>query len=690
MRANILDTIDRIDADACDAAAARDLLQQADLHFDAFTPEFVDLLAADAPVMRRGVILDALRKLAKLISVPTASTLLSLAREGLIEYWGLEEAARIFAAHGTAEIFDDEPLLLRLISIAGPSVVPIGPSGKRPLTGPILRLYSVAPERLVAELTRQIMGKDERRRVRASLAVRALVRGHSEAAPALAQPLVSTVIWAGYNTDEDTQDALNSTLGDVLRAEPEATDAIVEVAWAGSDVAGRMAMLAAYDDALRHRDLLEISVPLADVTVRRALMALAAPFDTELPRRGASTLKHVCGYFSRSVQVPFDDLFAALTSLCAEAPPVSTDPDVALAWFAEESFRNVARDEVSDSIVSVARQRPRDFVVACQAAWETAVDGGQLILHLAYMVSKLAIHRDLVHEMEPLWGSILAGSDTQAKVVILGNLARQTWPVETPMPAALKALIFDSVDGTDPAMAERAAEAIRQIEVPEERRETLAFRLAQWAYSVAEFRRFNRLARQAIKSSLHVVQDLPTRQAVLKLALLAVSRMYAVDAVEVLRRQRELLAHPDWLPTVISLLSEHEDRHFWNGSGDEREHLVREMSRLAPEVIRPYLGNLITITTAAAGHDPGWGWYVADIVSYWGFYEEAATIARAALAGTTERSHFPLSRQEAVQALSNFEFEAAVARGDLSGAMTIAAAWGPAIAEAKAWEERNA
>ena len=649
--------------------------------------DLIEVLAGNACAGHLDDLLITLAVLQERLGKPGVARLLALARAALMERWAPSTATGVLAAHGTANIFDDVELVREIIAAAGPIPISIGVRRLEPRPDALIRLYDVANDRMVDFLRAEMTSPGARNRLHAAMATRYLRR----ARPAAAAPLVPALLdalelsLARYrDRGSDAVDVIAHTLADVIAEVPGLVDVEVERRWSSATAPFRLAVMSSYDWACRNRLSSDLSHAAATSVARRALTAVGRISEFDLIRRAADTLKLVCGYFPRQVELPLVEMMEALAKLSkppASAPNAPADAiGAAVERLATAPYLVAAADDAVHAIASLAWVRPTEFWPVCEQVWERSVNDRPLRLHLIDLVTLVGVQPDIPAAAAPMLESLLR-EDVTGKATILSRVAKLKWPAERQLPEVFAGAIIDSLMSNDLVLIEPAIEAVRVTKPAEADLHRIVTRLAHVAGTLASDFRLRRLVGEAITSLQVLAKDSSLEDLAAEQALEAIGRMPAFYAGDVLWWRYELLSHPKWLETAVHCLAPEEDWSYWDLGREHRMRLAREIARKSPAAVAPHVPALVTSATTGLPRNLPWAWYVADVLSYLGFYQEAVGIAAACHAAVPDSPEQRLTKLTAEQVLANHEFEAGVDRGDDRARDAAAGRWRLAIAQ---------
>ena len=372
--AQILDLVERIDAEQPDVQAAKDLLILADQEPKAFDDDALLDLRETGLAVRD----DALMEAVLIVHERRGSSnddLLPIAIEAMRFGLATSRSGAIIAR--AAEVLDPDPAVLeRIIEVAGGTGHIIGGGERVPEPAALIRMFDLEPGAVLARLRALALLDDRWARARALRAAERLVI----ARPTTADDLMPTILDSLVMEDDSSAypapfaaAAARMAVGAALWASPEESDRLIQERWSGAGVREQRRFLECYRPPWRRDD-----VPRATTSLmaRRALEALESQ-DDELLRLAAETLAQVCRGGPDSVDLPTTDLLAALVRLAERTDalavqPVDPDPLTAMGQQSLLMTNEFALGKVRDAIAGLGKSDPGALVAVIADAWEAA------------------------------------------------------------------------------------------------------------------------------------------------------------------------------------------------------------------------------------------------------------------------------------------------------------------------------
>lgn len=660
--------VNRVDINPSDAEAAESLRTASRLTPDAFGPELVEMLAADAQELHSSVLLDVL------IAIHGPSDpepLHSLCVRAVGEGWGRAEGCRHLAVHGVEEDLSGE-FLESVIFHAAPSGWPVF---ERPGQPDALRRYHHLASDAVEERIQALLRHGESW-MRAAGAAAAEVLGASQ--PDVVTRLLPALLdGLRYHEDpydhEDAVDHIGSALAHALSAAPALVEAAIEARWSGASAAYRARILTCLDLPVRHATA-TLPRDVVAVIVKRAVAALFEPYDRErhdldedYQRRAAYLLKYAVARApadALSLDVLLGLLLVWIDRERDVAEWVPSGPMAVLQKMGTEAHIGGLVREVAESVTAAGHQNRGALVAACRDVLSGDASPAVRAEVVRIVGSVAAGSVDHLPDVLPLIYTAMLGGDQGVRAAGLEAAAgiMRHLPDESIPPTLCEAVVAGLADQYLIVVI-RATEALHYVPADVVDAPSVAVQLLVVAQSYAEDRVRDDLVRDALTGALRFARfEEAVYAMVLRVALGVIRLMPPYNAREALCRIRSLREHASWTDTAIAVLRPDDDPQYEHLGSDDKEALLIELSQrsLSTEQTERLAANEVL----AARHDRWRALLGADALAELGRPDLAAGVVREHLQqipDTIERSGI---RRLVRLLLLQYELEVAIAGGD--------------------------
>lgn len=670
--AQILELVERIDAERPDTQAAKDLLILADQEPEALDDAVLLDLRETALAVRGDALMDAVLLVGERRGTPDRDVL-PIAIEAMRNGLAMSRAGEIIAR--SAETLDPDPAVLeRIVELAGGTGHIIGGGDRAPEPAALIRMFDVEPDAVV-QLLRTLAVLDERwARARALRAAEQLI----VARPMTADDFLPSILDSLVMEDDShsypaplAAAAARKAVSAALWARPEQSDRLIQERWEGAGTRERRRYLECYRPPWRRPD-----VPRATTTLiaRRSLEAIESE-DDELLRLAAETLAQVCGRGSAAVDLPTTDLLASLVRLAGQTDalagqPVDPDPLAAMGQQSQLLAHEFALSKIRDAIAGLGESDPDALVTLIESSWQEAPSLSRARIVLVEVLEKaLKDQRDLALAL-PFISAVLALGGRIEKRAALNVLeATSRWSGFS-LPPVVSARALACLE--DPMLAKYAVNLLDALAIPDERvTRVLESLLAVCRLPLVE-RGVDYRVHNTFVAVLRFSRNTPYAARVEEILFDTVDLMYTTDAAELVSRilPRQ---HARWLPAAVRALHRDEDAQWWGVKDRDQDDLLRIIVDQG-EAARAWRQELVAVARERlAMRGPHQAWEIADVLASIGEHDAAATVSAAVLASIPDVPEKRGRRRHARTIEVAHATEAAIDQGDAGARLKIAA-----------------
>ena len=683
--AQILDLVERIDAEQPDAQAANDLLILADQQPEAFDDAVLLDLRETALAVRGDALMDAVLLVNERRGMPDGDVL-PIAVEAMRNGLAMSRAGAVVAK--AAEVLDPDPAVLeRIIELAGGTGHIIRGGEHVPEPAALIRMFDLEPGAVVARLCALGALDDRWDRARALRAAEQLIIARPVTADDLMPSLLDSLVMEddshAYPAPFAAAAARNA-VGAGLWASPEQSDRLIQERWGAAGVRERRRYLECYRPPWRRED-----VPRATTSLmaRRALEAIESE-DEELLRLAAETLDQVCRGGPEAVDLPTTDLLTSLVRLAERTDalagqPVDPDPLAAMGRQSQLMTHEFGLGKIRDAIAGLGKPNPDALVTLVAGAWEAAPSMSRARIVLVEILEEaLKNQRDLALALPFLSEVLERGGRTEKRAALNVLEVTSRWSGFT-LPPIVSERALACLE--DPVLAKYAVNLLDALTVPDDR----VTRVLDSLLTVCRLPLFDRGIDYRIQNTFAAVRrfsrNTPYLVRVQEILFDTVDQMYTTDAAELLSHNlpRE---HARWLPAAVRALHRDEDAHWWGVKDRDRDDLLRAIVDQG-EAARAWRQELVAVALERlAMRGPHQAREIADVLASIGEHDAAATVSAAVLAAIPDVPEKRGRRHHAHLIEVAHATEAAIERSDpgarmrLSGSIPTdepaSAAWG--------------
>jgi hypothetical protein len=669
--AQILDLVERIDAEQPDAQAAKDLLVLADQEPESFGDDVLLDLRETAVAVRGDALMDAVLLVHERGGSSDAD-LLPIAIEAMRYGLATSRSGAIIAR--AAEALDPDPAVLeRIIEVAGGTGHIIGGGERVPEPAALIRMFDLAAGAVVARFRALAVLDDRWARARALRAAEQLII----ARPMTADDLMPSILDSLVMEDDSNAypapfaaAAARKAVGAALWASPEKSDRLIQERWSGAGVRERRRYLECYRPPWRRE-----GVPRATTSLmaRRALEAIASE-DDELMRLAAETLDQVCRGGPDAVDLPTTDLIASLVGLAERTDAraiqaVDPDPLAAMGQQAQLMAHEFALSKIRNAIAGLGKSNPDALVALVAGAWEAAPSKSRARIVLVEILEEaLKDQRDLALAL-PFISQVLERGGRIEKRAALNVLEVTSRWSGFSLPPTVSESALACLE--DPTLAKYAVNLLDALTIPEER----VTRVLESLLTVCRLPLFDRGIDYRIQNTFTAVRrfsrNTPYEARVQEILFDTVDQMYTTDAAELLSHNlpRE---HARWLPAAVRALHRDEDAQWWGVKDRDQDDLLRTIVGQG-EAARGWRQQLVAVAIERlAMRGPHQAREIADVLASIGEHDDAAAVSAAVLASIADVPEKRGRRHHARLIEVAHATEAAIERGDAEARLKLA------------------
>lgn len=668
--AQILDLVERIDAEHPDAQATKDLLILADQEPEAFDDDVLFDLRETALAVRGEALMDAVLLVNERRGSSDADVL-PIAIEAMRNGLAMARAGAIMAR--AAEALDPDPAVLeQIIELAGGTGHIIGGGDRVPEPAALIRMFDLEPGAVVARLNALAVLDDRWTRARALRAAEQLII----ARPMTADDLMPSILDSLVMEDDSNAypapfaaAAARKAVGAALWASPEQSDRLIQERWSGARVREQRRYLECYRPPWRRE-----GVPRATTSLmaRRALEAIGSE-DDELLRLAAETLDQVCRGGPEAVDLPTTDLLTSLVRLAERTDALavqSVDPDplAAMGQQAQLMAHEFALSKIRNAIAGLGKSSPDALVALVAGAWEAAPSKSRARIVLVEILEEaLKSQRDLALALPFLSEVLERGGRTEKRAALNVLEVTSRWSGFA-LPPIVSERALACLE--DPLLAKYAVNLLDAVAIPEER----VTRVLESLLTVCRFPLFDRGIDYRIQNTFAAVRrfsrNTPYEARVQEILFDTVDQMHTTDAAELLSHNLPH-EHPRWLSAAVRALHRDEDSQWWGVKDRDREDLLQA---IVGEGIaaRAYQEELVAVAlerlAMRAAHQAR---EIADVLANIGEHDAAATVSAAVLASIPDVPEKRARRHHAHLIEVAHATEAAIERSDAEARLSL-------------------
>ncbi len=670
--AQILDLVERIDAEQPDAQAARDLLILADQEPEAFDDDVLLDLRETSHEARDDALMEAVLVVHEQRGSSDADVL-PIAIEAMRNGLATSRSGAVIAR--AAEALDPDPVVLeRIIEIAGGTGHIIGGGERVPEPAALIRMFDLEPGAVLAQLRALVVLDDRWARAQALRAAEQLII----ARPTTADDLMPSVLDSLVMEDDSSAypapfaaAAARKAVGAALWASPEQSDRLIQQRWSGAGVREQRRYLECYRPPWRRDD-----VPRATTSLiaRRALGALESE-DDELLRLAAETLAQVCRGGPDAVDLPAADLLAALVRLAEQTDalavqPVDPDPLTAMGQQSLLITNEFALGKVRDAIAGLGQADPGALVSVIADAWETAPSRSRARIVLVEILEEALKDQQGLALALPFVSEVLERGERTEKRAALNVLEVTSRWSGFSLPPVVSERVLACLE--DPLLAKYAVNLLGALDIPEERvTRVLESLLTACRFPLVD-RGIDHRLYNTFAAVLRFSRTTPYAARVQELLFDTVDLMYTTDAAELLSH---LLPkeHPRWLSAAVRALHRDEDAQWWGVKNRDQDDLLRAIV-VEGEAARAYQAELVAVALERlAMRGPHQAREIADVLASIGEHDAAAIVSAAVLVSIPDVPEKQGRRRHAQLIEVAHATEAAIERTDADARLNLSA-----------------
>lgn len=661
--AQILELVERIDAEQPDAQATQDLLILADQEPEAFDDAVLLDLRETALAARIDGLMEAVLLVGQGRATPDGD-LLPIAIDAMRNGLAMSRAGDIIAR--AAQALDPDPAVLeRIVELAGGTGHIVGGGDRKPEPAALIRMFDLEPAAVVARLRALAVLDDRWARARALRAAEQLIIERPVAADDLMPSILDSLVM-----EDDSHAypapfaaaAARAAVGAALWASPEHSDRLIQERWRGAGTRERTRYLECYRPPWRRDD-----VPPATTTImaRRALEALDSE-DDELLRLAAESLAQVCRGGLDAVDLPIPAFIASLARLAARTDalavqPVDPDPLAAMGQQSQLITHEFALGKIRDAIAALGKSDPDALVALIDGAWETAPPASRARIVLVEVLEEALKDQQGLALALPFISRVLEQGGRVEKRAALNVLEVTSRWSGFSLPPVVDERVLACLE--DPYLAKYAANLLDALTVPDDRVTRVLDSLLTVCRLPLVERGIDHRMHNAFAAVLRFSRNTPYAARVEEILFDSVDMMYTTDAAELLAYNLPR-GHARWLPAAVRALHRDEDAQWWGVDGRDRDELLRAIVEqgAAARALRQELATVALERMALRG--PHQAREIADTLASIGEHEAAATVSAAVLASIPDVPEQQGRRQHARLIEVAHALEGAIEQGD--------------------------
>ena len=670
--AEILDLVERIDAERPDPQAAKDLLILADQEPEAFDEAVLHDLHQTGLVVHSDALMEAVLIVCERREAPDGDVL-PIAIEAMGNGLAMSRAGAIIAR--TAEILDPNPTVLEhIVELAGGTGHVIGRGDRAPEPAALIRMFDLEPAAVIARLCALTVLDERWARARALRAAEQLIVERPQTADDLMPSILDSLVLEDDSRGHPAPfaaEAARRAAGAALWASPERADRLIQERWAGTGARDRRRYLECYRPPRRRANVPRATTALI---ARRSLEAVERE-DDGLLRLAAETLAQVCGGGPAHVDVPIQDVIESLVRLAARtdvlaAQPVNPDPLAAMGQQSQLLAHEFALSKIRDAIAGLGKSTPNALVALIERKWAEAASPCRVRIVLVEVLEKaLSDQHDLALALPFLSQVLEQGGQNEKRAALHVVEATTRWSsFSLPPVVADQALACLE----DPMLAKHAVNLLDAMTIPDDRLVLVLESLLTACRRALSDRLDDYRVQNTFIAVLRLSRNTPYASAVDEIVFDIVDGAYTSDAAELLSRilPRE---HARWLPAAVRALHRDEDAQWWGLKDHERDDLLRIIVDRG-DAARPWCQDLVAVAHERLSL---WGshqaWEIADVLASIGEHDSAAAVSHAVLDSIPEVPENRERRRHARTIEIGHTVEAAIERGDDSACVALVA-----------------
>lgn len=696
MTQSVLELVNRIDTPDGDTEAAKDLLDLAELHPEAFSDDLLALLMADALLTHRSPYMDAVVRVHEADGRPDAETLVPRALESLSAGVSASACGRVLAvAASSDDIISSHAAFREMVALAGRTDEGPFYRGNKSEPDCLLRAFELVPRQSEQWLSEELTCSETYRMTLACRASKVIIEHEPGFGLALVPALITATRHSAFDDMEEYWEsphgAATAALGRVILHYPSEVEVAVEAAWLQCGPDERSTLLNAHRDALWAAEEDQLTSGCATSVAKRALSCLLSEEDSSIVAEAGEILSLVCRRWPTLVETPLESLFGAVALLAGDSPrkPSILSPLDQLDEMTRRQITYSARRSLRAAAVGLGHVRPGEFWACLHSAWdaEGSPDGLRACLvEMAGMFSEA--DSEQLPEALPVMYSAMLGSETIVRAAgfkALADAARR----DAEYPEEVRAAVIAGLQDRYLIVVLAAVDAASHLRFTEAETLTVLTCLLNFVVAYAPDRMHSSTVRDAVWCLLRLVLDTEFEAPVKKMLLKATMQMSAYEATELLARCPALRTSAAWAAAAVHALRLDDDPSYWDLGDHERDAILGQLAECSPTTLAPHVDGLTSIGKARLPRDRQWAWQVAACLTSAGQFDAASQLTGAVLDTIPDTHEMHGQRLLALQVTACFELEAAIGRQDKDAARLVEEMWAEAESDAAIDAERN-
>jgi hypothetical protein len=696
MTQSVLGLVDKIDTPDGDPEAAKDLLDLADLHPEAFGDDLLALLVADALLTHRSPYMDAVVRVHETAGRPDAKTLVPKALECLSVGVSASACGRVLAvAASSDDILSSHAAFREMVALAGQNDEGPFHRGNKSEPACLFRAFELAPRRAEQWLSEELACAETYRMASACRASKVVIEHEPGFGLALLPALITATRHSAFDDTEECwespQGAATAALGRAILHHPSEVEIAVDAVWLQCEPDERSRLLNAHRDALWAAKEHQLTSSCATSVAKRALACLLSEEDFSIVREAGEILSLVCGRWPTLVETPVESLFGAVALLAGDSPrkPSILSPLDQIDEMTRRQTIYSARSSVRAAAVGLGRVRSSEFWDCLHRAWEAEGSPDDLKACLVEMAGMLSeADSEQLPEALPVMYSAMLGSETIVRAAgfkALADAAR----LDAEYPEEVRAAVIVGLQDRYLIVVLAAVDAASRLRFVEAETLAVATSLLNFVVAYAPERMYSSTVRDAVWCLLRFAQDTEYEDRVKGMLLKATMQMPAYEATRLLATCPALRTSADWAGAVVRALRLDDDPSYWDLGDDERDKILGQLAECSPTTLAPHVDGLTSIGKARLPRDRQWAWQVAACLTSAGQFDAASHLAGAVLDTIPDTHEMHGQRLLALQVTACFELEAATGRQDNDATHAMDEMWAEAESDAAIDAERN-
>jgi hypothetical protein len=471
-----------------------------------------------------------------------------------------------------------------------------------------------------------------------------------------------------YHGDPWASSKAADVVGDILIAEPAATDAAIVARLQGAGEREARALWQCYWHASPSRFRDPVPHDAIGVIELRAVALLKEDRPIEFLERVAETLSNLTDDHDGSAGAALQDLLDLLLiwnekhreSGKFEVNESTTPLD--LLEFQSQQLRvgAVARN-VEEALEGRAKADVAAYVAAITPIWDAP--GGPNLddedrASLVKALGSISTQEQL-DVAEVLLGRVLSTGETEERAAALRALEVMHWR-DLDVPRQIQQQVVSNLFHEKLWVAIHAIRALPIVDIaPADRPKVINYLLGFAHNYKGEPLRSDDVER-ALGLALKLAEGQTYEGQVAAIALQIVDAMATTDAADALTHLRRLRTGPEWVASVIEALRP-DERSEWFGVHEmKKEDLLEALTEVPREWLEPHWDELQAVAQQDVDVVGSWTWAIADLMARHGQHERAARICQDIVDRTPDTREHAHRRRTAILVTYGHRIDSAV------------------------------